>query len=282
MAKRTASPAESAGAMAPTAPGASTGTPADRAAADLAALRPELERGQAAEHSRYGPKLVRVSHPTEGEQLIEVPVNPPDPERLAARRPDMLDFTDLAVLAKADPALAADAWQRVREAARRDLEAGHHAARRIEGSSPRPYDRAAFLELREALIAEWQPRGATERLLIDNLTQAFMMRNSWLWQSLDYQDPVSERPEPRPGEQPHERANREREEEHCRRMEAMLPPRITTVEATDRATTMVEQWDRMIIRTVRALRELRKQTVVIENHGQVNVAEIQQVNVQSG
>jgi hypothetical protein len=226
--------------------------------------------------------LVRVSHPTEGEQLIEVPVNPPDPDCLAARRPDMLDFTDLALLQKADPGLAAATWQRVREAARQDLEAGHHAARRVEDPAARPYDRAAFLVLREALVAEWQPRGATEMLLIDGLTQAFMMRNGWLAQSLDYEDPVSDRPEPRPGEKPHERANREREEEHCRRMEAMLPPRITAVEATERATAMVERWDRMIIRTVRALRDLRKQTVVIENHGgQVNVAEMQQVNVQS-
>jgi hypothetical protein len=223
---------------------------------------------------------VKVNHPTEGERLIEVPVNPPDPERLAARRPDLLDFTDLALLEKADPALAAEVWQRVREAARRDLEAGHHAARRVEDPEVRPYDRAAFLVLREALVAEWKPRGATEMLLIDGLTQAFMMRNGWLWKSLDYEDPVSDHPEPRPGEKPHQRANRERLEEHCRRMEAMLPPRITAMEATDRATAMVERWDRMIIRTVRALRDLRKQTVVIENHGQVNVAELQQVNVQ--
>ena len=62
--------------------------------------------------------------------------------------------------------------------------------------------------------------------------------------------------------------------------EKWLPPRVTEAEAIEQAMGMAERWNRMFLRTLRALRDLRRYaaTVMIQNAGQVNIGG-QQVNV---
>lgn len=57
-------------------------------------------------------------------------------------------------------------------------------------------------------------------------------------------------------------------------------PRLSEAEAFDQSMTMLERINRMSIRTIRALRDLKRfvPSVVVHNAGQVNVGE-KQVNV---
>jgi hypothetical protein len=66
-----------------------------------------------------------------------------------------------------------------------------------------------------------------------------------------------------------------REEHGC-----WQPPRVRDAEAVEQAAAMAERFNRIFLRTLRALRDLRRYTpaVVVQNAGQVNVAG-QQVNV---
>ena len=58
-------------------------------------------------------------------------------------------------------------------------------------------------------------------------------------------------------------------------------PRMTSVEYTDRAAGMAERFQRMYMRSLRALRDLRRYTghITINNAGPLSVAGNQQVNV---
>ena len=59
-----------------------------------------------------------------------------------------------------------------------------------------------------------------------------------------------------------------------------LPPRVSESQAVDQAGAMVDRFNRIFLRTLRALRDLRRYAppVIVQNAGQVNVAS-QQVNL---
>jgi hypothetical protein len=58
------------------------------------------------------------------------------------------------------------------------------------------------------------------------------------------------------------------------------PPRVSEHQAVEQAGAMVDRFNRVFLRTLRALRDLRRYTpaVIVQNAGQVNVGG-QQVNV---
>jgi hypothetical protein len=59
------------------------------------------------------------------------------------------------------------------------------------------------------------------------------------------------------------------------------PPRVSEAEAIDQAAAMMDRFNRIFLRTLRALRDLRRYspaTVVVQNAGQVNVGS-QQLNM---
>jgi hypothetical protein len=59
------------------------------------------------------------------------------------------------------------------------------------------------------------------------------------------------------------------------------PPRLSQAEAVDQAAAMVDRFNRMCLRTLRALRDLRRYSppsVVVQHAGQVNVGR-QQLNM---
>ena len=59
-------------------------------------------------------------------------------------------------------------------------------------------------------------------------------------------------------------------------------PRVTTTEAIEHAAAMVYRFNRMYLRTVRGLLNMRRLPVVVQNNGgQVNVPE-QQINLMAG
>jgi hypothetical protein len=184
--------------------------------------------------------------------------------RIKEKPADQLYWHDLEELAKVDPALPGRCWEFVKEAAREDLHTGMRAWRAVRDPfNSNPWDLAQFLAIREGLIAHWQPRGGTEQLLIDTMAQAYSQQHRWL------------------------KIANERLTTECHDQERDLkdgdqwqPPRVRQAEAMEQAMAMVERWNRLLLRTLRALRDLRRYTptITIQNAGQVNIGS-QQLNV---
>lgn len=247
------------------------------AALSLEALGPELARGAEEARQRGKPYTHWIPDGEGGVKQLVIPPTPPNVEHLANGPAGMVRFADLAVLQREDPARATALWARLQEAAKVELDQGHSAARVISGTDERPFERARFLVLREALVSEWQPRGITEQILIDNVVQAMVMRARYLSLAHHYEDPAEVYAEPDFTETPWQMREREAAEQRER---SLQPPRLTQIEAIDRAMHLAEKFDRMATRAIRALRDLRRQTVFIQNEagGQVNVGQQQQVN----
>ncbi len=162
-------------------------------------------------------------------------------------------------LLDADPALAIAIWERVKRDAAGYVSEGYHISDALHYETP--WQKAQFVSIREGFYAEWQPRGGVERALLDTLAAAYCAQTYWLAQTqqraaTDPIDPDTAR----------------------RKGGYWTAPRISQAEALDQAAQMADRFNRLMMRTLRALRDLRRFTVVINNNGgQVNVAQ-QQVN----
>jgi hypothetical protein len=201
------------------------------------------------------------------EEAVAKATEPPLPEYVAhllRTPPEQLSWWNLDTVAKHDPALAMRCWERIKQAARLELRSGHRAARAVEEFSTSPWKRAEFLALRDELAQGWQPRGGIERQLIDQMAQAQVAGLFWTEvltrrASLGY-------------------LSAQRKDDGGREL-----PRVSEVEAAEQAAAMVDRFNRIYLRTLRALRDLRRcpPAVLVQNAGQVNVGQ-QQVNVAGG
>jgi hypothetical protein len=189
----------------------------------------------------------------------EQPLTPEQQARLLKGSGCGLSWRDLERLEAAGEGRGVGRWQAIRQAALDELCSGHRAARTLGGS---PWERAQFLALRRSLAEQWQPRGGIEWQLIDTLAQAQACWLTWL-QALQTWAGSESFLDGRDGSDGLAR-----------------PPRLTTAEGLDRAAAMCDRFNRIALRTLRALCELRRRTpsVVVQNAGQVNVG-AQQVNV---
>ncbi len=99
-------------------------------------------------------------------------------KRKAAR---YIDWSDLGRLWNADPRAALDLWKAIRMEARDEFVSGHYAARVFETADymHKAFLRAQHLAIRDGLIEEWRPRGASEYILIDQMTHAYVMQIHW-------------------------------------------------------------------------------------------------------
>lgn len=180
--------------------------------------------------------------------------------------PDQISWFDLDQLAQQDPTLAKKCWNKVCKAAAQEVRSGNRAAKVMEAAyGSRCWDRARFLALREELSREWQPRNGIERQLIDTMAQAQTSYLHWL-ETLEARSGL-------------ETMNRKRLQEEEGRWQA---PRQSEASALEQAAGMVDRFNRIFLRTLRALRDLRRYApvVVVQNAGQVNIGE-KQVNVGS-
>jgi hypothetical protein len=135
-----------------------------------------------------------------------------------------------------------------------------------------PFKRMEFIVIRNGFIDEWQPRGGIESRLVDMLAQCFVAWQFWLSQSFDvarHLDDVEEQ------------VKKSKTSFESGRWQA---PRLSAAEYLDRANQMADRFQRMFLRTLRQMRDLRRysQPVIVNNAGQVNVATNggQQINVQ--
>ncbi|MDQ3820448.1 MAG: hypothetical protein M3362_22590, partial [Acidobacteriota bacterium] len=99
-------------------------------------------------------------------------------KRTAARH---IDWGDLGQLWNANPRDALELWKAIRLEARDEFISGHYGARAFESADymHEAYKRAQYLSIRDGLIEEWKPRGASEFILIDQMTQAYVMQMHW-------------------------------------------------------------------------------------------------------
>jgi hypothetical protein len=185
-----------------------------------------------------------------GQRALEIP-------------PDQVNWFDLHMLARTDPDRAEARWEEIKRAALDELQTGHRAARAVETVNDATWNRARFLALRADLAAEWQPRNGIERQLIDTMAQAQESYLFWLMQ-LTTRSRL-------------ESVSSERRYQEEAKWQA---PRQKDADALDQAAEMVDRFNRIFLRTLRALCDLRRRggPVIVQNGGQLNVAQ-QQVNV---
>lgn len=97
-----------------------------------------------------------------------------------------LDWGDIGRVWNASPRDAIEMWRAIRLEARDEFFSGHYGARAFESADymHEAFRRAQYLAVRDGLIDEWRPRGASEFILIDQMTQAYVMQIHWTEQAM--------------------------------------------------------------------------------------------------
>jgi hypothetical protein len=198
---------------------------------------------------------------------------------------DNIDFVDLLEMWPVAPRMAEALWEMLKSEAGDAFESGHLASKAV---APVHYMRtawnvASYLGIRESFITEWEPRGGIELSLIDMLAQAFLQYQYWMEQSVLRTQTRSRELHPEyeqwqkwkhPGKEPGGYLHG-----------YWHIPLVSEQAAAEHAAQMVDRWNRIYMRTLRNLRDLRRYSVpvTINNPQQVNIAADggQQMNVKS-
>jgi hypothetical protein len=193
----------------------------------------------------------------------QVTTTPPEGlERILQLPPDQVQWSDLERLAHEAPAQGRGRWREVQEAARSELRTGHRAARALEIPGDNCWVRAQFLALRNGLHEAWQPRNDLEINLLDQMAQFETLRMHWC-EILAGHTALA-----------HVKVRRGQEDES----KYERPPQ-TAAQAIAGAMRMAETCQRLYLRALRALIDLRRRpTLIVRSAKQVNVGE-RQVNV---
>jgi hypothetical protein len=200
------------------------------------------------------------------EQAVQRATESPDGGQRALNcPPDQVSWIDLHLIARTDPDRSTARWEEIKRAALDEVRTGHRAAKAVEIGmlNEGAWQRAQFLALREELSAEWQPRNGIERQLLDTMAQAQAGYLTW-FRMLTLRTSLESC------------TNDRRVQEEGR----WQPPRQSDADALDQAAAMMDRFNRIFLRTLRALCDMRRHSnpVIVQNGGQMNVAQ-QQVNL---
>lgn len=196
---------------------------------------------------------------------------------------DIINFADMLPLMTIAPQMAEDFWMEMKIEALLEFQSGHLASKAL---MPVNYMRSAwnaasYLGIRMSLKREWQPRGGIELSLIDMMAQAFLQYQHWIEESVK-RSQTRER-EVHPDYEQWQSWKKPKE-----KVEGFLDgywyrPFVSEQSAIEHAAQMADRWNRIYMRTLRNLRDLRRYSVpvTINNPQQVNIATDggQQVNV---
>ena len=188
-----------------------------------------------------------------------------DLRRVFSESVDQVSWYELERIYNHFPTITRKVWQLVLTEASKELESGNRMAATLETTDwqREAWKRAQFLAIRNGFVTDWKPNGAIERALIDMMAQEFSEYLYW-------------------SEQVHHRSTTDmkilysREEE--RRIEEAegnwVPPRVSEKDAIEHAMQMMDRYNRLFVRTLRQLRDLRRYStpVTINNPAQVNFA----------
>ena len=197
---------------------------------------------------------------------------------------DCLNFVDLLELHNFAPRVAERFWENVKREGRLEFESGHLAA---NITFPVEYMKgmwniARYIGVRESFIEEWQPKGGLEISLIDMLTQTYFQWQYWLEQTVKRSQTRERAEHP---EYSQWMAHRQAEYRANGWSDGYwFRPYVDEQQALEHAVQMADRWNRIFMRTLRQLRDLRRYApVTINNPNQVNIAAEggQQINVSS-
>lgn len=193
---------------------------------------------------------------------------------------DSISFLDLAELWSASPHHAEGMWQMIKDEAQADFESGHMAAgvfAPVEWMRE-AWRKARYLGLRQSFVEEWQPRGGIELALVDMLAQSFFQYLYWTEESV-------KRSQTEPRREAEDYIQWKAAKAAEREASGWGPgywdiPYVCEQRALEHAAQMADRYNRLFLRTLRQLRDLRRYAppVIVNNGGQVNVAN-QQVNL---
>jgi hypothetical protein len=247
-------------------------TPDERAVRDLAASQRELVGAITGQIDFYV-KHYQLTPEEAGARAREPLAYEPE-----AQDADQVSWHALSRLMEQEPERGRALWRRLKDEARRELAGAVRAGRSLERPlSNRPYERAQFVALVEALRKSLDPRGALEDLLVQQMACAYDLHLRWqalavrrveegVWQGERDKRRALENMSPR---------QRERYQDE----EGWLPPRVAETEALNQAVIMADRYQRAFLRLMKAYRDNRRLFgALVVTGGQVNVAE-QQVNV---
>ena len=190
-----------------------------------------------------------------------------DKQQLLDASPASLEWRDLSYAEQLEPGSGFEVYASIKQAARDELESGDRAADVVASSMTRPWIKARYLALRESFILDWKPTGSIELRLIEMMAQLYTEYEHWMELSL-------------------QRVAFECQAEHYQ-IEVRGKWKPTGVKGdadAQQAAEMADRFNRLFLRTLRQLRDLRRYAipVTINNPQQVNIAADggQQVNVQ--
>lgn len=195
-------------------------------------------------------------------------------QRVLAESVEQVSWYQLEQIYERAPNVTKKIWQLLKEEASGELKSGHRMAATLEPNpwEHEPWKRAQFLAIRNGFAEDWRPRGAIEFAMIDMMAQSYSEYLFW-------------------SQEVHHRSTTDAKilysrEEERRIAEARghwLPPRVSERDATEHAMQMMDRFNRLLLRTLRQLRDLRRYSppVTINNPQQVNIAADggQQVNI---
>jgi hypothetical protein len=194
---------------------------------------------------------------------------------------EVLEFADLIRLQSYSPRTAEWFWERAKQEGRAEFESGHLAANITFpiGYMKELWNIARYLGVRESFTDDWQPQGGIEVALIDMLAQSYFQWQYWLEQTVKRSEtsPKQEHPEYKEWQR-----NRKDFNQGSWIDGHWLKPTLNEKEALEQAVQMADRFNRIFMRTLRQLRDLRRYSpVTINNPNQVNIAADggQQINV---
>jgi len=195
---------------------------------------------------------------------------------------ECLNFVDLLKLQEFAPRVAERFWERAKREGRKEFESGHLAANITfpVGYMKGLWNIARYLGVRESFINDWSPKVGIEVAMIDMLAQSYFQWQYWLEQTVRRSET---REHPEHPEYSKWKARRIEENKWNNRDEGYwFRPLVSEQQALEHAVQMADRFNRIFMRTLRQLRDLRRYTpLTINNPNQVNIAANggQQVNV---
>jgi hypothetical protein len=169
---------------------------------------------------------------------------------------ERITWADLSAIYAKDQNLAPEIFRALKRAAREKLAAGMIPAGAIQADKT-PYSRAKFSVVLECFSNAWEPKNAIEAAMVETLAQSYMCYNRWLSIATSAADREYD-------------VESQAEDNYDGKWN---PPRMSVSEMVEQAISMADRYNRLFLRTLRQMRDLRRYPVVINNMGgQVNVA----------
>jgi hypothetical protein len=168
-------------------------------------------------------------------------------QRALKQSAERLTWNDLQVVFERDESAAVSLWRGVLDVALDQLKGGIYACETLHHVDSDMFQRAQFFVIRDSLANAWQPKDAIEMSMVEMLVQAFVSYHYWLR--------LANSMAAREYEAVEQKLERDRYGERNSRWDT---PRITTADAIDRAIAMADRFNRLYLRTLRQMRDLRR------------------------